>query len=66
MQGSTGNMYIDGAYFSGGADYAEMFETTNGNPIEPGLLVTDDKVKPANSEGDYIRHCYPINDYGLS
>ncbi|MDU4960309.1 MAG: peptidase G2 autoproteolytic cleavage domain-containing protein [Sporomusaceae bacterium] len=37
---TDGNAYIDIAWNAGGADYAEMFETIDGKPIEPGYFVT--------------------------
>ena len=50
-----GNGKCDGSWTGGGADYAEMFETINGQSIDHGLFVTleGDKVKPANN-GDYV------------
>lgn len=56
LQGSTGNMYIDGNYFSGGADYAEMYETLDGTGIEPGYFVTldGDKVRIATQSDGYL------------
>lgn len=54
----NGETYADGAYSSGGADYAEMFEWADGNPNNEdrvGYFVTLDgeKIKKANN-GDYI------------
>ena len=52
---TDGNAYIDGVWNSGGADYAEMFETLDGNPIEPGYFVTvgnEEKIRVANGETD--------------
>jgi hypothetical protein len=53
---STGNMYVDGAFVPGGADYAELFETTDGKPIEPGYFVTlrGKKTCIASAADDYI------------
>ncbi|MFD0694194.1 peptidase G2 autoproteolytic cleavage domain-containing protein [Paenibacillus sp. GCM10027628] len=53
---SSGNMFVDGAFVPGGADYAELFETTDGMPIEPGYFVAGSgkKVRIAASEDDYI------------
>ncbi|MEQ8176028.1 MAG: peptidase G2 autoproteolytic cleavage domain-containing protein, partial [Syntrophomonadaceae bacterium] len=53
---STGSMYVDGSFIPGGADYAEMFETVDGNSIEPGYFVTliDEKICRAGSPDDYI------------
>nr|WP_256941118.1 peptidase G2 autoproteolytic cleavage domain-containing protein [Bacillus sp. EAC] len=54
---SNGEMFIDGAaYHTGGADFAEMFETIDGNEIEVGYFVTieEDKIRKANSSDDYI------------
>lgn len=42
---TDGNAYIDLAWNAGGADYAEMFETVDGNPIEPGYFITLGKGK---------------------
>ncbi|MBT2672676.1 hypothetical protein J7E95_17800 [Streptomyces sp. ISL-14] len=51
-------MYIDGAaYNTGGADYAEMFETVDGNMIDVGYFVTvseKDKIRIATSSDDFI------------
>lgn len=50
-------MYIDGAsYNTGGADFAEMFETSNGEEIEVGYFVTldGDRIKKATSLDNYI------------
>ncbi|MCM1329352.1 MAG: hypothetical protein NC253_07905 [Ruminococcus sp.] len=46
-------------YTASGADYAEMFEWTDGNPDNEdrrGLFVTLDgeKIRPANADDDYI------------
>ncbi|OQB13739.1 MAG: hypothetical protein BWY15_01588 [Firmicutes bacterium ADurb.Bin193] len=52
-----GNAYIDVAWNAGGADYAEMFETASGSPIEPGYFVTLDggeKIRKATESDDYI------------
>lgn len=52
---TDGNAYIDVAWNTGGADYAEMFETDDGNPIEPGYFITlsnDEKVKIYSEEID--------------
>jgi hypothetical protein len=55
---SDGEMYIDGAtYNTGGADFAEMFETVDGNRIDVGYFVTlgvEDKIRIATSTDDYI------------
>lgn len=55
----SGNTVADGAYSSAGADYAEMFEWTDGNPNNEdrrGLFVTleGDKMKIATSIDDFI------------
>lgn len=53
---SNGEMYIDGAsYNTGGADFAEMFETIDGKEIEVGYFVTlvGNRIKKATSD-DYI------------
>jgi hypothetical protein len=53
-----GNAYIDVAWHGGGADYAEMFETESGQPIEPGYFVTfgdtGDKIRIAGEGDRYI------------
>ncbi len=52
-----GNAYIDVAWNTGGADYAEMFETASGNPLEPGYFVTfagGSKIRKAAGAEDYI------------
>jgi trimeric autotransporter adhesin len=53
---STGNMHVDGAFVPGGADYAELFETIDGKPIEPGYFVSvsGKKIRIAASADDYI------------
>ncbi|MCR8868166.1 peptidase G2 autoproteolytic cleavage domain-containing protein [Peribacillus frigoritolerans] len=53
---SNGNVKIDGTFTTPAADYAEMFETTDGNPIEFGYFVTleSDKVRIATGQDDYI------------
>ncbi|WP_332699102.1 peptidase G2 autoproteolytic cleavage domain-containing protein [Halalkalibacter lacteus] len=55
---SSGNMFIDGTFVSGGADYAEMFETADGNSINVGYFVTfdgaNDKIRKANKDDTYI------------
>lgn len=55
---SDGEMYIDGAaYNTGGADYAEMFETVDGNMIDVGYFVTvseKDQIRIATSSDDFI------------
>lgn len=55
---ADGNAYIDIAWNSGGADYAEMFETANGEHIEPGYFITIDsngKIRIAqDGTQDYI------------
>jgi hypothetical protein len=53
---STGSMYVDGSFVPGGADYAELFETTDGKPIEPGYFVAlrGKKVCVASAPDDYI------------
>ncbi|MGM0853700.1 MAG: peptidase G2 autoproteolytic cleavage domain-containing protein [Bacillota bacterium] len=53
---SDGNVKIDGAVTTPAADYAEMFETMDGNPIDFGYFVTleEDKVRIANSQDDYM------------
>ncbi|MFC6604121.1 peptidase G2 autoproteolytic cleavage domain-containing protein, partial [Ectobacillus funiculus] len=54
----TGAAFADIGWFGGGADYAEMFETVDGNPIDVGYFVTFDvgseKIRKANKENDYI------------
>lgn len=53
---SNGNVKIDGTVTTPAADYAEMFETTDRNPIEFGYFITleEDKVRIANGQDDYI------------
>lgn len=53
---SNGDVKIDGTVTTPAADYAEMFETADGNPIEFGYFVTleEDKVRIANSQDDYL------------
>lgn len=56
LQGSTGNPYIDGTVMSPAANYAEMFETLDGQPIEPGYFVTTvgEKIRKATNRDDYV------------
>jgi hypothetical protein len=56
LEGATGNLYIDGTVMSPAADYAEMFETVDGLPIEPGYFVTSDKekIRIATEKDSYI------------
>ncbi|WP_284702842.1 peptidase G2 autoproteolytic cleavage domain-containing protein, partial [Peribacillus simplex] len=37
---NNGNMFVDGAYLTPAGDYAEMFETADGNSIDVGYFVT--------------------------
>lgn len=57
LQGSTGNLYLQGTVISPGADYAEMFETVDGLPIEPGYFVT--------TEGERVKKATPADKYIL-
>ncbi|WP_339224999.1 peptidase G2 autoproteolytic cleavage domain-containing protein [Paenibacillus sp. FSL H8-0332] len=57
LQGSTGNLYLKGTVMNFGADYAEMFETVDGLPIEPGYFVTTD--------GERVRKATPADKYIL-
>lgn len=57
IQGSTGNLFLDGTIFMpSAADYAEMFETIDGILIDVGYFVTLDgkKIRKATSSDDYI------------
>jgi hypothetical protein len=56
LEGATGNLYIDGTVMSPAADYAEMFETVDGLPLEPGYFVTSkrDKIRIATEGDRYI------------
>ncbi|MET7021574.1 peptidase G2 autoproteolytic cleavage domain-containing protein [Bacillus mycoides] len=59
IEGATGNLYLDGVVLSpAAADYAEMFETVDGNSIDVGYFVTldgdGDKIRKANVNDDYI------------
>ncbi|PGV27585.1 hypothetical protein COD79_26630 [Bacillus cereus] len=57
IQGLTGNLYLDGVVLSpAAADYAEMFETIDGNSIDVGYFVTleGDKIRKARANDDYI------------
>lgn len=46
----------DIGWIGGGADYAEMFETVDGKPIDVGYFVTlvGKKIRKANGKDDYI------------
>jgi hypothetical protein len=54
--GSSFNMFVDGMYLSPAADYAEMFETVDGNPIDVGYFVTADrgKIRKATASDPFI------------
>ncbi|MCQ6288429.1 hypothetical protein NPM19_27880 [Bacillus cereus] len=59
IEGATGNLYLDGVVLSpAAADYAEMFETVDGNSIDVGYFVTldgdGDKIRKANANDNYI------------
>jgi hypothetical protein len=57
IEGATGNLYLDGMVLAGAqADYAEMFETVDGNPLDVGYFVTLEgkKIRKANENDDYI------------
>ncbi len=49
---TAGNAFADGAFSGGGADYAEWFETTDGQSLSPGVSVCleDGKVRAATPE----------------
>lgn len=53
-----GSAYADLAWNGGGADYAGLFETETGQPIEPGYFVTfaggSDKIRLAQNYDTYI------------
>lgn len=53
---TTGIGVSDRGWRGGGADYAEMFETVDGKPIDVGYFVTleGDKIRKANKKDDYI------------
>lgn len=53
----------DIGWFGGGADYAEMFETVDGKPIDVGYFVTLDgkKIREANGKDDYILGVTSVN-----
>ncbi len=52
----NGNAFIDGGWFIGGADYAEMFETADGAAIDAGYFIAFDS-------GEKIRKAVPADDY---
>lgn len=59
IEGATGNLYLDGTVLSpNAADYAEMFETTDGLSIDVGYFVTfdgaSDKIRKAIAADQYI------------
>ncbi|MNB79008.1 Hep-Hag [compost metagenome] len=59
IEGATGNLYLDGTVISpAAADYAEMFETSDGQALEPGYFVTFDggseKIRRAHAGDSYI------------
>ena len=57
IEGPTGNLYLDGVVVSpAAADYAEMFETIDGNPIDVGYFVTldGDKIRRATASDAYV------------
>lgn len=53
---STGDMSVQGRFIPGGQDYAELFESVNGEAIDVGYFVTlvDDKIRIATDQDDYI------------
>lgn len=53
---SDGSAFADIGWSGGGADYAEMFETLDGQAMEPGYLVTLDgeKIRKATADDDYV------------
>ncbi|OUB20858.1 hypothetical protein BK708_18455 [Bacillus thuringiensis serovar yunnanensis] len=53
---NNGRGFADIAWIGGGADFAEMFETVEGQPIDVGYFVTldGDKIRKANSADNYI------------
>ncbi|MFP3511449.1 peptidase G2 autoproteolytic cleavage domain-containing protein [Peribacillus sp. SIMBA_075] len=54
---NNGNMFVDGAYLTPAGDYAEMFETADGNSIDVGYFVTvstEDKIQKAASNDLFI------------
>ncbi|WCK56164.1 peptidase G2 autoproteolytic cleavage domain-containing protein [Aneurinibacillus sp. Ricciae_BoGa-3] len=59
IEGTTGNLYLDGTVVAPAAgDYAEMFETIDGNSIDAGYFVTldgeGDKIRKAHAHDEYI------------
>lgn len=53
----NGHAYIDVEWHNGGADYAEMFETMDGEPIEPGCFVTlgaGETIRKATNADAYL------------
>ena len=50
----NGNLHIDGSYSTGGVDYAEYFESTDGSAIPVGTTVVLDngKIRVAEKKGD--------------
>ncbi|MCM3197165.1 peptidase G2 autoproteolytic cleavage domain-containing protein [Priestia megaterium] len=55
--GSTFNMFIEGMYLSPEADYAELFETVDGNQIDVGYFVTvveEGKIRKATTNDHFI------------
>jgi hypothetical protein len=56
IDAATGNVYIEGTVISPSADYAEMFETVDGQPLEPGVFVTTvgEKIRAAQITDSYI------------
>ncbi|BBI33803.1 peptidase G2 autoproteolytic cleavage domain-containing protein [Cohnella abietis] len=55
--GSTFDMFVDGAYLSPAADYAELFEIESGIPIDVGYFVTvsdEDRIRKATSYDTFI------------
>ncbi|USK50923.1 hypothetical protein LIT38_05535 [Bacillus sp. CMF12] len=54
--GSSFDMFVDGMYLSPAADYAEMFETLDGNSIDVGYFVTTKgkKIRKATSSDHFI------------
>jgi hypothetical protein len=53
---SNGNVKIDGTVTTPAADFAEMFETIDGHPIDFGYFVTleENKIRIADDQDDFI------------
>lgn len=65
---ALGDVYADGAFTGGGADYAEYFESLDGQQIDLGrtVILEDDKIREATDEDDADLILGVIRPHGTS